>query len=578
MRTLLKRVRQAMGSRPAPPFRIDDGSVALDLSVVDCDLVDVLKRLKRASASDVVETLSLLRDDLLDGFEGACEQSQEWLERQRDGLRQAFAKAATNVIDRGDLDAQPKIREALALRILHNAPIDPTAHRALLKLQGLRGGSKASRSVRDFAEILEKPGFDDFPAPAREAAVSLGGEGEENTAIATPKPDEASASPRVVNSVAAEMPELVVYAAPGFEEDAARGVRAAFTEDLLAQLWKAGLPRVVCVSGEARGAAIAPANSSNRYNLNLLFRGPEPVRASLRLSTVAGSDILWADTVDLIAERHDNVVARVGDLIQRKIDEHQIATSEGRTDQERSKYILVAMAEREAARTDPAALRRARRLLAIAMQDGWRSPRALAALSRSYRMEWFLTLGRDPTLLPNAQRAARALLDLAPESALAYRELAGTSQFMGDHDTALEHIARAREIAPYDSRVSGEYASVLIHDGQTQAGVEFIKAGPAGRGAMDGFFHWATAIGHLLRGEYRASISEISRMPEPATAFRLQMANLAMLGEKDQTAELRARFLKENPNFLTNDWLPKSPLRLYKDRNHIREALRVAGL
>ena len=236
--------------------------------------------------------------------------------------------------------------------------------------------------------------------------------------------------------------------------------------------------------------------------------------------------------------------------------------------------MLVAKAEREIARTELAAMRRARRWLELAMRDGWKAPRALAALGRALRMEWFLCLGQDPTLMPQAQRAAQALFNLAPGSALAHRELGATAQFMGDYDVSFAHLSLAREIAPFDIRAEYDYACALISDGQARAGVDMLKAGAARHPDVDGFYHWASAIGHFLLGEYRSAISDISAMPEPRAAERMRAANLVMLGEKVQTADHATAFFAAYPSFSHEDWLSKSPVRRDHDKQHLGEAMR----
>ena len=67
LRTLLTRIRRGLRSYSSSPFRIDDDGVALDLEVVDCDLVGVLVRLRRGGAADVVAAIEALKEDLLTG-------------------------------------------------------------------------------------------------------------------------------------------------------------------------------------------------------------------------------------------------------------------------------------------------------------------------------------------------------------------------------------------------------------------------------------------------------------------------------------------------------------------------------
>ena len=577
LRTLLKRIRQALRAHANPPFRIDDECVALDLENLECDLIEVAARLRRGSASDIVASMPLVKQDLLEGLDGAASENQEWLARQRSWLHEAFTRAATTVIERGDLDAQPRVREAVALAILHCAPIDARAHSAMLKLQGIRGGSKGLKSTFAFHAGQGTPDFadprsDDDAFPLADGMVTEGwGRGLEPSEPAKPSSQPPASIPG--GPLAARQPTLVVNAARFPCEGAERGASEALAEDLQERLWKSGLIRVVRTAGDgAQGRALSGAGIDH-YTVDLMFRGSGPLRVSARLSNGFGAETIWADSMSVAPEKYESVVGRVSDAIQRGIEDHQIAASEGRTDEERSKFVLVAMAEREIARTELTSLRRGRRLLELAMRDGWKAPRALAALGRALRMEWLIVLGQDPTLMPQAQRVARALFEAAPDSALAHRELGATAHFMGDYDVSFAHLTHAREIAPFDSRAECDYACALISDGQTQAGIDILDAGGVLRPGVEGYYHWAAAMGHFLLGEYRTSMSKISRMPEARAAQRLRAVNHAMLDEKDNIAESSAAFLEQYPGMTAQDWLRKAPLRQNRDLQHLAEAL-----
>ena len=149
LRTLLTRIRRGLRSYSSSPFRIDDDGVALDLEVVDCDLVGVLVRLRRGGAADVVAAIEALKEDLLEGLDGAQTVDPAWIAEQRASLRRLFSRVATTVIERGDLDGQPRVREAVALGIQDGEPNDPDVRRALDKLRRSRGASKGLRASFD---------------------------------------------------------------------------------------------------------------------------------------------------------------------------------------------------------------------------------------------------------------------------------------------------------------------------------------------------------------------------------------------------------------------------------------------
>ena len=262
--------------------------------------------------------------------------------------------------------------------------------------------------------------------------------------------------------------------------------------------------------------------------------------------------------------------------MQRRIEDHQIELSAARTDEERSKFVLVAMAEREMLRPNVASVRHARRLLEMALRDGWKSPRALAALGRGFRAEWFLGLQRDATLLEHARSTAREVYQMAPDSSLALRELGAATFFTGDVDTGLFQFAQACELSPLDSRAAAEYAFALLGEGQPRQALEALKTGPKAAVA-DPYSQWGTALVLFHLGEYRSAIKALSMMPETGAAFRLRAGCEALLGEKDRLPEYKSRFARENPDFSLDDWISRTGLRRREDKERIREAVRLVG-
>ena len=64
---------------------------------------------------------------------------------ERKRLGQNFARAATRALKGGALLGQPRLREAIELKILAAQPLHAPTHAAMLKLQAQRGASKLLR-------------------------------------------------------------------------------------------------------------------------------------------------------------------------------------------------------------------------------------------------------------------------------------------------------------------------------------------------------------------------------------------------------------------------------------------------
>jgi len=151
LRTVIKRIRAALRVCDGAPFRIDDETIAFDTESVTCDLLEFRLRVARGSLADVVEATRLYDGDLLQDCEAGPETFSYWLQQERQRLGKNFARAASNALKGGQLLGQPRLREAIELKILAARPIDASIHRAVTMLHGKRSASKSPRATPPFA-------------------------------------------------------------------------------------------------------------------------------------------------------------------------------------------------------------------------------------------------------------------------------------------------------------------------------------------------------------------------------------------------------------------------------------------
>ena len=127
------------------PFHIDAETMALDREAAACDPIEFAERIARGSLPDIVEASRLFSGALLEGGDAGAESYRDWLMSERKRLGQNFARAATRALRGGALLGQPRLREAIELKILAARPIHAPTHAAMLKLQAQRAASKLPR-------------------------------------------------------------------------------------------------------------------------------------------------------------------------------------------------------------------------------------------------------------------------------------------------------------------------------------------------------------------------------------------------------------------------------------------------
>jgi Flp pilus assembly protein TadD len=192
-------------------------------------------------------------------------------------------------------------------------------------------------------------------------------------------------------------------------------------------------------------------------------------------------------------------------------------------------------------------------------------------------MERILRAGRDNALLTTARSLARSALEAQPDSHYAHQELGMTALYQRQHQFALDHLSRAREISPFDPHVAADFAHGLIANGQTREALALIAAGKLTDHRWPVFLNWVSGTGHYVLGEYEAAIAELSGLRRPAPANRLLAACYAMLGDRANAEELKDKYLEENPDFTVDDWMSQCPMGADVDVQHFREGFFLAG-
>jgi DNA-binding SARP family transcriptional activator len=583
LRTLLKRIRAGMARAATPPFAIEGEIVALNVAAMRCDLTEFRRLLAADGASDIVAAAALLSGELLEGCDKGSAAFEHWLRNQRSLLSQAFRRAACRALESSDLDLLPRKREALARRLIEENPNEEAGYLALLRIYASQGDFDRVRSTYDRLARNLKTELGCQPSDETRALYrSLVKQTDDATgaSISQKREFKTVASPSPATAAAADLnyPVLIVPSAPVTDGGVAVAASAGVVDDLLVQLWKPRTLRIAVAGRDdcpvATGQNLIDANV---YSLHVGLRNAETMRLSARLVHETASDLLWAESFSLTAERYDQVIARVADAIIFKIEDHQIEGAMLLPENQRTGFALVAQAERALTNVDLPSVRRARRLLRAAAQNSSNPSRAQARLARTFWMEWMLRAGQDKTLLTTARSIARSALETQPDNHIVHQELGMTALYQGQYQLALEHLSRARDLNPFDNQLLFDFADALIATGQAREALALVKAGKLTDYRLADFRNWVAATGHYVLGEYDDAIAELAQMKHPVPTYRLLAACYAMLGERERATEFKAKYLEENPNFSTSDWLAQCPIREDIDVKHIREGCLLAG-
>jgi tetratricopeptide (TPR) repeat protein len=502
---------------------------------------------------------------------------------RRSSLSQTFQAAARRALESGGLDALPEKKEALAQRLIKENPNDEAGHCALLQVYASRGDYDRVRAT--YHDLTHSLGTELGPQPSEERRALYRSLADGVDEAADPWPSSARRFDRDASSLSAPFiaaesrcPVLLVPSTLARDGGSAVSAGAQLIDDLLAQLWKLRALRIVVTIRDDSAFAISRnAGGAGVYSLHFALGGGATVRFSARLMFDATADLLWTDSLLLTEERRGQVIGRVADAVVGAIEDHQIEAEKSRSEKQRTSFALVAQAERAMTHIDLPSVRRARRLLRRAAQTGVNLSRAQAMLARTLWMEWLMSAGRNGSLLTTARGLARSALEAQPESHYGHQELGMTVLYLGQYERALEHLSDARDLNPLDSQLLFDFAYASIANGQAKEALSSVEAGRSTDCRLMGFRNWVAACGHYATCKYEAAIAELLELRSPGPADRLLAACYAMLGEREKAKEYKDKYLRADPRFSIDSWMPQCPLRMKSDVDRLREGHLLAG-
>lgn len=202
---------------------------------------------------------------------------------------------------------------------------------------------------------------------------------------------------------------------------------------------------------------------------------------------------------------------------------------------------------------------------------------AFGGLARTFTGEWVLTARGDNDLLLKAEEAARSAIESGPAVASGYKELGRARLYLGQLDESLEALDNAEKLSPHYADAIYTYADSLVHASRPREGLEKIEQAISLNPLGPDEYFWSAAGASYFVGEYLKSIDYLNRMANPAVAYRLLAASLAMAGDRKKAQHYRRKDLKENPQFSLKQWLAVLPIREHWQRELYREGLLKAG-
>ncbi|MDA1356896.1 MAG: BTAD domain-containing putative transcriptional regulator [Proteobacteria bacterium] len=592
---LRKGLREAAPDATEPLVSVRE-TLALAAEQVDVDAVRFARLAQSSDIADLQAADALYRGDLLDGFALAELPFQEWLERERERLRElAFCVLQSLAAQHEELGAFEAAIE-VARRAVAFDPLRESAHRTLMRLFDTSGQSgQALRQYESCSDILLR---DLGVRPDAETErlyegirVRRGPAPAANLVPAAP----ADTAPAVIalpdKPSIAVLPFKNMGGNPG-EDFFADGM----AEDILTALSKFRWFFVIArdSSFHYRGVDVderqAGAELGVRYVLTgSVRRAGKRVRISARLIDGPDGHHIWAENYDRdmedVFEVQDEITQCIVTAVAPQFLNAEIKRARRRDVQDLDAWGYVVRAHAHLARLNKADNAEARELLTKAIARDPDSAWGYTGLAISHTQDalWGWSASRVQSILAAQQNAERAI-SLDDGDAQAYAVIGLVRLVSRRHADAIETLERAIELNPNLANAHASLGLALAFCGNTDAAVDevnqAIRLSP--RDPLSVFWFNTLSLAAFVAGRYEEAAAwaekTIELNDEYAGGYRILAASYGQLEYRKKAAAALARLAQLSPGMTLGGTRAQLPFKADADMTRFLDGLRAAGL
>lgn len=607
LRQLIARIRKIERSLGQVLLTFDGDEIKLSLQSCRIDYVDLVAVIKQArnsaEPSEFCEPLlAAWAGILLDGLEFGEAGIEEWLEERRSSIKDQFLEAARHILDAEASAASSDSCWRLALKLIDIDNTEEAAYRALMRVcAGRADRGLALRIYRRCKRVLASELGVEPDQRTNDLALSLrltDAQQPDNKKLVTAQVVRVSGSaPALVDPQRAGRPAtggvrpapvlIVLPPVSIVADDLARGLALGFIEDITI-----GLSRFRQFSVIAPHTGLSVAYQSQDFNAALtivdvdyavttaLLPSAHGFRLSVRLTSAATSEVLWATdaefTLGALRGVFDRVIALVVRSLVDSIERTELQAPVPASDA--SVYRQYLEGRRLLTRHDLKNIRRARSLFKEAISRVPDYSAAMIGLSRSLTSEWLVRGMVETDLLKEAVALADRAAELDPFDGRAMRERGYASLYLRQHDYSLAAFEEALQLNPHDADILADYADALAHAGNPSDGLKYcLKAIDLNPLPPDDYV-WTLGSIYYQLGQYKDAMLALKQVENNSATARLLAACSAQLGDKAEAQRYSRVVRSVYPGFSVRDVETIVPNKNLADTRHLVEGLKLAGL
>ena len=153
----LSRLRDAFQAVLPQPIVADRQSAWLDSSALTVDVADLERLLDEGSTEALVKVMAIYRGDLLDGIRVRDPVFEDWLQLERQRLRQRYEEGLTSLLAQSMASGASGRADEVARKLISSDPLREAAYRALMQLHADRGQTvQAVKLYEDLSDRLQR--------------------------------------------------------------------------------------------------------------------------------------------------------------------------------------------------------------------------------------------------------------------------------------------------------------------------------------------------------------------------------------------------------------------------------------
>jgi TolB-like protein len=222
---------------------------------------------------------------------------------------------------------------------------------------------------------------------------------------------------------------------------------------------------------------------------------------------------------------------------------------------------------------------RAREMYEAALKNESDYSRAMAALSRTYNLDWRYSWTDRPELaLEKAYELAQESVLIDPSDARGYGELGFVNLYRKDHDASLSAFETALHLNPNDTDIMSNMGDALAHCGRSEEAITLLNRALLLNPFYPDQYLWYLGGAYFNLKQYEEAVTTLKRMNSPTEGRRLLAACYAYMGKKEDAKFQASKVLEAYPNFNLDHWENVQPDVNPEDTEHFVNGLRLAGL